>query len=132
MSGAISGTRPEFKRDPTTRDVPLNRLIIYVPDKNVKDAAAILQQEIVDRKDMELLGIDYSAQGLRNLEKKGLFPKRRYLSPTRPVWLTPEVKDWLRVKVDQGGIRKPIGGGRRPLSSYRKKEKKGAADAKAK
>jgi hypothetical protein len=128
MTGAISGTRPEFKRDPTTRDVPLNRLIVFIPDKNVKDAPAILRQEVVSHKDLETIGFDVTPQTLRNWEKKGLIPKRRYLG-NRAVWLTPAMIDALLKMLEPSGIRKPIGGGRRPLSSYRKK---GAADAKAK
>lgn len=120
--GKLSGPRPEYAATmPATRDIE-RRLLVMIPDRSVPDAAAILRQEVLDRRDLKILGIKESAQTLRNWEKAGRFPKRSYLSRTRPVWPTREVVPWLGDLLRPVGIQPPVGGGKRPKSSYRKRK----------
>ena len=45
------------------------------------------------KKVVELTGMCYTT--IYNLEKKGLFPARRQLSPGRDAWVRSEVAAWL-------------------------------------
>ena len=45
--------------------------------------------------DLQKLGIRYSAEHLRRLERAGLFPKRRELSPKRICWRLLDIEAWL-------------------------------------
>ncbi|MCA3247868.1 MAG: hypothetical protein ING19_01425 [Azospirillum sp.] len=124
-AGKISGPRPEHAAtQPSTRDVA-RRLLVFVPDEAVADAAAILRTEFVTRRDMKVLGIDVSAQTLRVWERAGGFPQRSYLTRTRPVWPTRAIANWLLERLHPTGIAPAVGGGKRPKWSYKKK---GAAD----
>lgn len=55
--------------------------------------------QIVDIHGLRQMGIRYSSGYLLQLEKKGLFSKRRYLSRNRPVWILAEVQAWLAARV---------------------------------
>jgi prophage regulatory protein len=50
---------------------------------------------LLKRKDVtELVGLCYTS--IYNLERKGLFPARRQLSPGRVAWIRSEVEEWVR------------------------------------
>jgi predicted DNA-binding transcriptional regulator AlpA len=51
---------------------------------------------VLSYKDLQSLGIDYSKQHLRDLERAGRFPKRHYLSPRRYGWKEFEIREWLQ------------------------------------
>jgi predicted DNA-binding transcriptional regulator AlpA len=44
-------------------------------------------------------GIKFSNQWLWSLEKRGLFPKRKYLGPLTPVWDEAEIDAWLEARL---------------------------------
>ncbi len=45
--------------------------------------------------DLQKIGIRYSSEHLRRLERAGLFPNRRELSPKKPVWRLTDIEAWL-------------------------------------
>jgi predicted DNA-binding transcriptional regulator AlpA len=54
--------------------------------------------------DLKTIGISYSRNHLSNLEKLGLFPRRRKLGvgPTgRVVWIKAEVDAWVRSRLNE-------------------------------
>ena len=44
------------------------------------------------------LVVPYSRKTVWMMEKKGLFPKRRQLSPGRVAWLGSEIKEWINTR----------------------------------
>ncbi|MEJ6397312.1 helix-turn-helix transcriptional regulator [Yoonia sp. 208BN28-4] len=46
------------------------------------------------------IGICYSKEHIRNMEKDGQFPVRVRLSPKRVAWDRNEITDWLRQRLD--------------------------------
>jgi hypothetical protein len=48
---------------------------------------------------LRALGVPYCRGYLLQLEKAGKFPKRRYLSPVRPLWVVVEVEAWVAARV---------------------------------
>jgi predicted DNA-binding transcriptional regulator AlpA len=46
------------------------------------------------------LGICYSKEHIRNMEKDGLFPVRVRLSPKRVAWDRQEISDWLQERLN--------------------------------
>ncbi len=51
--------------------------------------------ELINLSGLRKLGIDYHNSHLLRLERDGLFPARRYLSPQRIVWLRAEIDAWI-------------------------------------
>jgi predicted DNA-binding transcriptional regulator AlpA len=51
--------------------------------------------QLVRFSDLQAMGVFYSESRLRQLEKLGRFPKRKMLSPRKPVWLRSEVENWI-------------------------------------
>ena len=62
---------------------------------------------IIDKEGLRRLGITYHLSYLLTLEKKNRFPRRKYLSPVRPVWLLSEVEQWIAEKVKQREVHPP-------------------------
>lgn len=53
---------------------------------------------LMKRKDVvQFTGLCYTT--IYNLEKSGMFPARRQLSPGRVAWMRPEVESWLQSRV---------------------------------
>lgn len=59
----------------------------------------MLHPTIIDKNGLKALGVPYCVGYLRQLEQQGRFPRRRYLSPVKPVWLRDEVESWLAKRV---------------------------------
>jgi hypothetical protein len=59
---------------------------------------------VIDIQGLRRSGVPSYCNGyLLQLEKKGLFPRRHYLSRNKPVWILAEVEEWLAARV--GGAR---------------------------
>tara|TARA_R110002049_G_scaffold137350_2_gene297359 strand:- start:41477 stop:41734 length:258 start_codon:yes stop_codon:yes gene_type:complete len=55
---------------------------------------------VISYDDLADLGIRYSKEHLRRLEREGLFPKRVPLTACRVAWVREEVIAWLRAKTE--------------------------------
>lgn len=55
--------------------------------------------DLVSRKDLKAMGVNYSNPHLIALEREGRFPKRVMLSPARVAWLRCEIHAWVRERV---------------------------------
>ena len=54
---------------------------------------------MLSRKELrEKKGIKWTPQYLSRLERRGKFPRRRYLGPKTPGWVEEEVDEWLRAR----------------------------------
>jgi len=51
----------------------------------------------------EQKGIKWTPQYLGRLERRGKFPRRRYLGPRTPGWVEDEVDAWLSDRITKRG-----------------------------
>lgn len=56
----------------------------------------------LDRNELVELGIPFSNHHLLNLERKGEFPPRRYLTPKKVAWVKSEIESWLLERSKHG------------------------------
>ncbi len=61
---------------------------------------------LIRRKAM-LARVPFTDRHILNLEKKGLFPKRRVLGLRSVAWVESEVEDWIKSR-EQGPARNPF------------------------
>ena len=60
--------------------------------------------KILSRKELrEKKGIKWTPQYIGRLERRGKFPRRRYLGPRTPGWVEDEVDAWLRDRITEYG-----------------------------
>ena len=64
-----------------------------------------MEPEYVDIHGLRRLGITWSNGYMLQQEKKGLFVRRLYLSPNKPVWPLKEILAWIKARVARGGRR---------------------------
>lgn len=58
---------------------------------------------LMKRKDVvQVTGLCYTT--VYNLEKKGLFPSRRQLSPGRVAWVGKEVRSWIEQRLSVSSV----------------------------
>lgn len=90
----------------TNATIPRPPLVVRVFQAPQKSAAEVLQQEFITRADFEALcGRKWSNSHLRNLERRGEFPQRIYLTNRRVVYRRDDVVAWMETKARRPGIR---------------------------
>lgn len=63
------------------------------------DSNKFIQLIFIEPSELPSFGIRYSNSHRLKLENESLFPKRRYLSPQKPVYVLSELKLWIEERV---------------------------------
>jgi len=59
--------------------------------------------KLLDRADLEVLGIKYSASQLYRKEREGTFPRSVKLSGVRKAWPADEIERWIKARIAERG-----------------------------
>lgn len=69
----------------------------------MKKSHTQIQKIFIEPAELPSFGIRYSNSHRLKLEAEGLFPKRRYLSLQKPVYVISELHDWIEERVAARG-----------------------------